>query len=124
LLERDDIAVGELPRRLPMHDLFTKPWIDHRPAKPSRPATEQAVRRELLPVGQVGELALVGEKAHVAADAAAAAELPRAGGVADQLEALDDDRLVRLLRLDGDVRGVERPRHGLASILGRARARA
>src|SRR5204863_3531108 len=122
LLEGDDVTVGEPPRRLPVHDLFIRPGIDHRPAEGSRAAAEQPVWRDRLPVGQIRELAVVGKKAQVAADARAAAELPRAGGVADQLEALDDDRLVRLLRLDGDVRGVERPRHRLAPVPRRATA--
>src|SRR2546430_17701963 len=95
--------------------LFVRAGIDPGSAERSRPATEQAVWRERLPVGEIRELAVVGEEAHVAADAAAAPELPRAGGVTEQLEALDDDRQVRLLRLDGDVRGVERPRHRLAT---------
>src|SRR2546430_17442598 len=84
--------------------LFVRAGIDHRSAERSRLATEQAVWRERLPVGEIRELAVVGEEAHVAADAAAAPELPRAGGVTEQLEAPDDDRPGRLPRLRWGVR--------------------
>src|SRR5207247_7722682 len=79
LLERDDATERELARGLPVDELFVRAGIDHRSAERSRPATEQAVWRERLPVGEIRELAVVGEEAHVEAYAASARELPRPG---------------------------------------------
>src|SRR2546428_12626090 len=94
LLERYDVAVGEPARLLAVDDLPARPGVDQRATERPGFAAEEPVRREPLAVREVRELALVGEEPHVAPDPAAAAEFPRAGGVADQLEALDDDRLV------------------------------
>ncbi len=47
-----------------------------RASRPGLPPND-AVRCEALALGEVGELALVGQEAHVAADAAAAAEPAR-----------------------------------------------
>src|SRR2546422_5114760 len=121
LLERDDVAVRELARRLAVDDLLARARVDERLRANSRAAAEQAVRRELLALGQVGQLPVVGQEAHVPPDPAAPAEFAGAGRVADQIEALHDDRLVGLLSLDGNVRGVERGGHRLAAVLRRAR---
>src|SRR2546425_8070416 len=105
LLERDDVAVRELPRRLSMNGLFVRARIDQRSGEDSRLATEEPVRRERLALGQVRQLAVIGEKAHVPPDPAATAERAGSGGVADQLEAFHHDRLVGPLGLRGEVRG-------------------
>src|SRR5437879_4886834 len=124
LLEGYDIAVGELARLLAVDALLARARVDHRRGERTRLAAEEPVRREPLTLGEIRQLALVGEEAQVAPDAAAAAKRSRPGRVADELEALDDDGLVRLLGLDGDVGGVERVRHRLAAVSGGARARA
>src|SRR2546422_1569214 len=123
LLERDDVAVRELARLLAVDDLLARPRVDHRATELPRLAAAETVGRELLPVGEIRQLSLVCEKAQIAADTAAAPERAGAGGIADQLEALDDQRLVGLLRLHRDVGGVERPRHRLAAVLCRAGSR-
>ena len=107
-----------------MNDLLPGTRIDQRPGEDARLAAEESVGRELLPLRQVGQLAVVGQEAHVPPDPTAAPKRPRSGGVADQLEAFHDDRLIGLLRLDRNVRRIERRRHGLAAVLRRATARA
>src|SRR2546425_3930508 len=123
LLERDDIGVRELARLLPVHDLLARPRVDDRAREGAGLAAEEPVGREPLALGEIRQLALVGQEAQVAPDAAAAAEPAGPRRVADELEALDDERLVRLLRLDRDVGRVERVRHRLAAVLRGARAR-
>src|SRR5262245_65957356 len=98
-----------------MDERLARTGIDHSATESARRAAEEPVRWPAVAVGEIGEQAVVGEKPHVAPDAAAAAELPRPTGVAQQLEALDHDRVARLLRLYGNVRGVESPRHPLAA---------
>src|SRR3989475_10551041 len=107
-----------------MNDLLPGTRIDQRPGEDARLAAEESVGRELLPLRQVGQLAVVGQEAHVPPDPTAAPKRPRSGGVADQLEAFHDDRLIGLLLLDRNVRRIERRRHGLAAVLRRATARA
>src|SRR6267378_6072260 len=124
LLEGYDIAVGELARLLAVDALLARARVDHRRGEGTRPAAEEPIRREPLTLGEIRQLALVGQEAQVAPDAAAAAERSRPGRVADELEALDDDRLVGFLGLDGDVGRIERVRHRLAAVFGGARARA
>src|SRR5439155_21556006 len=116
LLERYDGAVGELARRLPVNGLFVRSGVDDGSCKRSRFPSEYSPRREALALGQVGQLALVGQEAQVAPDAAAAAVRAGAGRVADEPEVLDHDRLRRLLRLHRDVRGVESPYHPVAAV--------
>src|SRR5207248_1689720 len=124
LLEGYDIVVGELARLLAVDALLARARVDHRRGERTRLAAEEPVRGEPLTLGEIRQLALVGEEAQVAPDAAAAAKRSRPGRVADELEALDDDGLVRLLGLDGDVGRIERVRHRLAAVSGGARARA
>src|SRR5260370_19290783 len=100
LLEGYDIAVGELARLLAVDALLARARVDHRRGERTRLAAEEPVRREPLTLREIRQLALVGQEAQVAPGAAAAAELPRPGRVADELEALDDDRLAGLLGLD------------------------
>ena len=118
LLERDDVAVGEFPRLLAVDRLLPGAGIDDGAGQPARLAAEDTPGGEAVALGQVGELALVGEEAQVTPDAAAAAERSGAGRVGNEAELLDDDRLRGLLGLDRDVGGVEGPRHALATVPG------
>src|SRR5207244_13055416 len=104
------------------HDLLARPRVDDRAREGAGLAAEEPVRRQPLALGEIRQLALVGQEAQVAPDAAAAAEPAGPGRVADELEALDDERLVRLLRLDRDVGRVARIRHRLAAVLRGPRA--
>src|SRR3989440_2490353 len=111
LLEGYDIAVGELARLLAVDALLARARVDHRRGERTRLAAEEPVRREPLTLGEIRQLALVGEEAQVAPDAAAAAKRSRPGRVADELEALDDHRLEDLHPPDGYVSRIERVRH-------------
>src|SRR5207302_11200593 len=97
LLERNDVAVGELARLLAVNDLFARSGVDDGAAERSGPAAAQTIRRELLSIGQIRPLALVAQQTQIAAHTASASDFRGAGGLADQLEALDDDRLVGFL---------------------------
>src|SRR3989440_11657024 len=81
LLEGYDIAVGELARLLAVDALLARARVDHRRGERTRLAAEEPVRREPLTLGEIRQLALVGEEAQVAPDAAAAAKRSRPGRV-------------------------------------------
>src|SRR6266849_8451407 len=99
LLERDHVSVSELAGLLAVHDLLARSGVEHGAPELSRLAAAEPVWRELLPVGKIRQLPLVREKPQIAADPAAAPEHAGTGRIADQLEALDEHRLVGLLRL-------------------------
>src|SRR5262249_38816812 len=75
-------------------------------------------------VGGVHRGPRLAEEADVLAQAAAPPELPRPGGVGNELEPLDHDGEVALVHLDGDVLEVEGAAHGLRAVLGRPPAHA
>src|SRR2546421_182098 len=77
LLEGYDIAVGELARLLAVDALLARARVDHRRGERTRLTAEEPVRREPLTLGEIRQLALVGQEAQVAPDAAAAAERSR-----------------------------------------------
>src|SRR3989440_629147 len=77
LLEGYDIAVGDLARLLAVDALLARARVDHRRGERTRLTAEEPVRREPLTLGETRQLALVGQEAQVAPDAAAAAERSR-----------------------------------------------
>src|SRR5262245_66535957 len=102
LLEGDDVAVGEVARVLAVHHLVVGPRIEHGATEDAGATAEQAPGWKALAVGEIRQLAVVGEEAQVPPNATAAAKAAGAARVSDELEALDDDRMPRLLHLDRD----------------------
>ena len=78
---------------------------------------EQPVGRKLVPIAEQRHRGGGAQDLHVLADAAAAAMPARAARIRDQLEAMEQDGIAGLVRLDRQVCRVEHRAQGLRAVL-------